>query len=77
MGDKVEGKMKEAAGAMTGDGDLEAEGRAQQRKGATRDDAAQKERTRRAGAEAKETERERPKGKKPSGGLTDTLSGRQ
>jgi len=28
MGDKVEGKMKEAAGAMTGDGDLEAEGRA-------------------------------------------------
>jgi uncharacterized protein YjbJ (UPF0337 family) len=80
MGDKFEGKLKEAAGAMTGDEDLKAEGRAQQRKGAAREEAAQKERTRRAEAEAKQAERERDterrKGKGPLGGLTDTLSGR-
>jgi uncharacterized protein YjbJ (UPF0337 family) len=80
MGDMFEGKMNEAAGAMTGDEDLKAEGRAQQRKGAAREEAMQKERTRRAEAEAKQAERERDterrKGKGPLGGLADTLSGR-
>jgi uncharacterized protein YjbJ (UPF0337 family) len=55
----MEGKAKdgtrETAGAMTGDEDLKAEGRAQQRKGAAKQEAAQKERTRRAEAEAKQT----------------------
>jgi hypothetical protein len=41
---------------MTGDEDLKAEGRAQQRKGdAAKQEAAQKERTRRAEAAAKQT----------------------
>jgi uncharacterized protein YjbJ (UPF0337 family) len=35
--------MKEAAGAITGDEDKKAEGRAQQRKGATEEVATQKE----------------------------------
>jgi uncharacterized protein YjbJ (UPF0337 family) len=74
----AKGKMKEAAGAMTGDEDLKAEGRAQQRKGAAREEAMQKERTRRAEAKQAERERdtERRKGKGLLGGLTDTLSGR-
>ena len=80
MGDKFEGKMKEAAGAMTGDEDLKAEGRAQQRKGAAREEAAQKAKTRQAEKEAREAERERDrqrrKGKGPLGNLGDTLSGR-
>jgi uncharacterized protein YjbJ (UPF0337 family) len=81
MEDKFKGKMKEAAGAMTGDEDLKAEGRAQQRKGAAKEEAAQKERTRRTEAEAEQAERERDrerrKGKGPLGGLTDPLSGRK
>jgi uncharacterized protein YjbJ (UPF0337 family) len=76
----AKGKMKESAGAMSSDEDLKAAGRAQQRKGAAREEAAQKERTRRAEAEAKQAERERrrerKKGKGPFGGLTDSLSGR-
>ena len=77
MGDKCEGKLKEAAGAMTGDEDLKAEGRAQQRKGAAREEAMQKERTRRAEAKQAERERdtERRKGKGLLGGLTDTFPG--
>jgi uncharacterized protein YjbJ (UPF0337 family) len=80
MADKAKGRMKEAAGAMTGDEDKKAEGRAQQRKGAAREEAAQKERTRQEQAEAKQAERERDrqsrKGKGPLGSLGDTLSGR-
>lgn len=80
MEDKVEGKMKEAAGAMTGDEDLKAEGRAQQRKGAAREEAAQREKTRQAEAEAKQAERERDKQRRKDkgalGGLTDNLTGR-
>jgi uncharacterized protein YjbJ (UPF0337 family) len=80
MMDKAKGKMKEAAGAMTGDEELKAEGRAQQRKGAAKEEAAQREKTRRAEAEAKQAERERDKerlkDKGALGGLTDTLSGR-
>jgi uncharacterized protein YjbJ (UPF0337 family) len=46
MEDKAKGRMKEDAGAFTGDEDKKAEGRAQQRKGAAREEATQKERTR-------------------------------
>lgn len=35
--DKVKGRFKEAAGAMTGDKDLKAEGRSDQRKGTTKE----------------------------------------
>jgi uncharacterized protein YjbJ (UPF0337 family) len=56
MEDKAKGGTRETAGAMTGDEDLKAEGRAQQRKGdAAKQEAAQKERTRRAEAAAKQT----------------------
>jgi uncharacterized protein YjbJ (UPF0337 family) len=66
--------VKEAAGAVTGDEDKKAEGRAQQRKGAAGEEAAQKARTRQA---EKERNKQRRKDK---GGLLgnvgDTLSGR-
>jgi uncharacterized protein YjbJ (UPF0337 family) len=45
MMDKGEGKMKEAAGAITGDEDKKAEGRAQKRKADAEEKATQKERT--------------------------------
>jgi uncharacterized protein YjbJ (UPF0337 family) len=35
--DKVKGRVKEAAGAVTGDKDLKAEGRADQRKGTVKE----------------------------------------
>jgi len=80
MTDKAKGKMKEAAGAFTGDEEKKAEGRAQQRAGAAAEEAGQKERTRQEQAKAKEAERERDrqerKGKGPLGGVTDTLTGR-
>jgi uncharacterized protein YjbJ (UPF0337 family) len=76
---KFEGKMKEAAGAMTGDEGLKAKGRAQQRMGAA-EEAKQREKTRQAEAEAKQVERERDrqrrKDKGALGGLTDNLTGR-
>jgi uncharacterized protein YjbJ (UPF0337 family) len=59
MADKAKGKMKEAAGAITGDEEKKAEGRAQQRASAAAEEAAQKERTRQEEAKAKEAERER------------------
>jgi hypothetical protein len=40
--DKAKGRMKEAAGAVTGDEHKKAEGQAQQRKGAAGEEAAQK-----------------------------------
>jgi len=80
MTDKAKGKMKEAAGAMTGNEAKKAEGRAQQRTSAAAEEAGQKERTRQEQAKAKEAERERDrqerKGKGPLGGVTDTLTGR-
>jgi uncharacterized protein YjbJ (UPF0337 family) len=39
--DKVRGRMKEAAGAFTGDEEKKAEGRAQQRKGDAKKQAMQ------------------------------------
>ena len=78
--DKAKGRMKEAAGAFTGDEEKKAEGRAQQRKGAAGEEAAQRAKTRQTEKEAKAAERERDrqrrKDKGPLGGLGDTLSGR-
>ena len=80
MEDKVKGKMKEAAGAITGDEDLKAEGQALQRKAAAREEAAQKAKTRQAQQEAKEAEMERDRQERKDKGLLgnvgDTLSGR-
>ncbi|MDQ3589388.1 MAG: CsbD family protein [Actinomycetota bacterium] len=81
MDDKVKGRMKEAAGAFTGDEEKKAEGRAQQRKGAAGEEAAQRAKTKQAEAEAKEAEKESDKQRrKEKGGLLgnvgDTLSGR-
>jgi uncharacterized protein YjbJ (UPF0337 family) len=80
MDDKAKGRMKEAAGAVTGDEEKKAEGRAQQRKGQADEEAAQRARTRQTEKEAKEAERERDrqrrKDKGPLGGLGDTLLGR-
>ncbi len=79
MEDKVKGRMKEAAGAITGDEQKKAEGRAQQRKAAAREEAAQEARTRRAQHEAKEAEKERDRQERKDkgllGGVGDTLSG--
>jgi uncharacterized protein YjbJ (UPF0337 family) len=81
MEDKAKGRMKEAAGAVTGDEETKAAGRAQQRKGQAGEEAAQKAKTRKTKAEAKEAEKERDKQRrKDKGGLLgnvgDTLSGR-
>ena len=77
MEDKMKGKMKEAAGAIAGDEDLKAEGRALQRKAAAEQEAEQRERTLRAEAEAKKAERERDeqelKDKGLLGNVGDTL----
>jgi uncharacterized protein YjbJ (UPF0337 family) len=79
--DKAKGRMKEAAGAVTGDENKKAEGQAQQRKGAAGKEAAQKAKTRQSEKDAREAERERDKQRrKDKGGLLgnvgDTLSGR-
>ena len=50
--DKVEGKAKEAYGAIIGDEAKKAEGRAQQRKAEAEKEAEQREKTRQAEAEA-------------------------
>jgi uncharacterized protein YjbJ (UPF0337 family) len=80
MSEKAKGKMKEAAGAITGDEEKKAEGRADQRKGAAREEAGQKAKTKQAQAEAdqaeKERDRQRLKDKGLLGGLGDTLTGR-
>jgi uncharacterized protein YjbJ (UPF0337 family) len=80
MSEKAKGKMKEAAGALTGDEEKKAEGQAQQRKATAAEQAAQKERTRQEQAEAKEAEKERDKRERKEKGLLgdvgDTLKGR-
>ena len=79
MEDKVKGRMKEAAGAITGDEDLKAEGRALQRVATTAQEAAQKKRLRQEQAKAREAEKEldrqERKDKGLLGGVGDTLSG--
>ena len=88
--DEAKGKAKEAFGALTGDEELKAEGRAEQRKAEAQEEARQREKTRRAEAEASKAEkvrdRQRLKDKGPLGGvadaaedlggLTDRLTGR-
>ncbi len=59
--DKVEGKAKEAYGAIIGDEAKKAEGRAQQRKAEAEKEAEQREKTRQAEAEAEHAERQRDK----------------
>jgi uncharacterized protein YjbJ (UPF0337 family) len=68
----MKGKMKEAAGAITGDEDLKVEGRAQQGNGAAKQEAGQKERTRRA--EAKQAERQRDKQQLKDKGLLGNVN---
>ena len=72
--------MKEASGAVTGDEEKKAEGRAQQKKGAAGEEATQRARTRQTEKEAKQAEKERDrqrrKDKGPLGGITDGLTGR-
>ena len=63
MEDKTKGRMKEAAGAITGDEDAAQKAKTRQ----TEKEARQAER---------ERDRQRRKGKGPLGGLGDTLSGR-
>ncbi len=87
--DKVEGKAKEAYGAIIGDEAKKAEGRALQRKAEAEKEAEQREKTRQAQAAAKAAEKERDRqrlkdkgvlgdltGKEGLGGLTDNLTGR-
>ena len=61
MSEEFKGKMKEAAGAITGDEDLKVEGRALQRKAEAEKEAEQREKTRQAQAAAKQAEKERDK----------------
>ncbi len=79
MDDKAGGKAKEAYGAITGDEEKKAEGRAQQRKAEAEEQAAQKARTKRAQEEARQAEKERDRQERKDkgllGGVTDTLSG--
>lgn len=76
--EKDKGKMKEAAGVLTGDEDKKAEGRAEQRKAAAEKETAKKAKADRAEEEARQ-ERERDKQRREDkgllGGVTDTLSG--
>ena len=59
--DKVEGKAKEAYGAIIGDEAKKAEGRALQRKAEAEKEAKQREKTRQAEAKTKQAERQRDK----------------
>jgi uncharacterized protein YjbJ (UPF0337 family) len=76
--DKAEGRVKEAYGALIGDEEKKAEGRAQQRKAKAEEEAEQREKTRQAEAKAaeKERDRQRLKDKGIVGDLTDNLTGR-
>jgi uncharacterized protein YjbJ (UPF0337 family) len=88
--DKVEGKAKEAYGAIIGDEAKKAEGRALQRKAEAEKEAQQREKTRQAEAEAKQAEKERERQRLKDkgalgditdateglGGITDKLTGR-
>ena len=77
MSEGFKGRMKEASGAITGNEDLKAEGRALQRKAEAEKEAEQREKTRRAQAEAKQAERQRDeqelKDKGLLGNVGDTL----
>jgi uncharacterized protein YjbJ (UPF0337 family) len=88
--DKAMGKAKEAYGALTGDEEKKAEGRAEQRKAEAEAEARQRKKTRQAEAAAKRAEKERDRQRlkdqgplggvadatEDLGGLTDRLTGR-
>ena len=61
MSEEFKGRMKEAVGAITGDEEKKAEGKAQQRKAEAEKEAEQRKKTRQAEAEAKHAERQRDK----------------
>src|SRR5215217_7843741 len=61
MSEKAKGKMKEAAGAMTGDEGKKAEGQAQQRKASAREEREQQKRTKAEQDKAKRAEKSRDK----------------
>ena len=73
--DKMEGKAKEAYGAIIGDEAKKAEGRAQQRKAEAQKEAEQREKTRQAEAEHAERQRDKQelKDKGLLGNVGDTL----
>ncbi len=71
--DKVEGKAKEAYGAIIGDEAKKAEGRAQQRKAEAKKEAEQREKTRQAEAEAKHAKRQRDKQELKDKGLLGNM----
>ncbi len=75
MSENFKGRMKEAAGAITGEEALKAEGRALQRKAEAQKEAEQRKKTRQAEAEAgqaeKERDRQRLKDEGPLGGIAD------
>jgi len=73
MSEEFKGKMKEAAGAITGDEDLKAEARALQRKAEAEKEAEQRERTRQAQAAAKQAEKERAKQELKDKGLLGSV----
>ena len=56
MSENFRGRMKEAAGAITGDEAMKAEGRALQRKAEAQKEAEQRKKTRQAEAEAGQAE---------------------
>jgi uncharacterized protein YjbJ (UPF0337 family) len=74
MSEKAKGKMKEAAGAVTGDEAKKAEGRAEQKKADAAEEAKQREKARQAEADAEQVERERDRQRrKDKGGLLGNL----
>ena len=88
--DKAMGKAKEAYGALTGDEEKKAEGRAEQRKAEAEAEARQRQKIRKAEEEARQAEKERDRQRlkdesplgpvadatEDVGGLTDKLTGR-
>lgn len=80
MSDKAKGKAKEAFGALSGDESMKEEGRAQQKKAAADNEAAQRQRTSQAKKDARQAERNRDREKVKDegllGGVSDSLSGR-
>ncbi len=74
MSEEFKGRMKEAAGAITGNEDLKAEGRALQRKAEAEKEAEQREKTRQAQAAAKQAEKERDEQELKDKGLLGSVS---
>jgi uncharacterized protein YjbJ (UPF0337 family) len=74
MGEKAKGKMKEAAGAMSGHEGKKAEGQAQQRKASAREEREQQKRTKAEQDKADRAEKSRDKQeRKNKGGLLGNL----